>query len=411
VVSQASWLPIALPNVPSHSVMKLLITFLFLWFGFAPHPVHALECEIVCNDTTDVDCLKDKQACLESKLDETKEQRITLTNTVSIINGKIQIQEVLIQQTEAEIALLEKQIVDLSQRIGGLNLSLDRLTTLLVERIQTEYKQSRVNKNLFVLNKKSATSFFSQLRYLKEARLQTALAMQRAEAQRLAFDQQKITKEEKQQEVEKVQSRLEREQSVLAKQRSEQQYLLSETKSNEAAYQAALAKTLAELSAIQSIIAGKGVESQVGPVNTGDTIASIILGSSVCSTGSHLHFEVAKNGVTQDPAAYLKSISPIWNNQPDSPFGFGGSWDWPMFDAARINQGFGMTYYARVHRAYGGEPHTGIDMSSISNDARVRAVQPGTLYRGSIACGGGNLRYVRVEQSDNISTYYLHVNY
>jgi len=392
--------------------MKFFFLTWLLWFAFGTTPVYALSCEeFVCSDTNDVDCLKDKRSCLESKLNETKDQRVTLTNTISIINGKVQIQEVQIQQTEAELSLLEAQIGDLSQRIGGLNLSLDRLTTLLVERIQAEYKQTRINSNLLFLKTSSATNFFSQLQYLKEARLQTAVAMQRAEAQRLEFDQQKSTKEEKQKEIEVVQTRLEREQNVLAKQRNEQQYLLKETKSNETAYQAELAKTLAELSAIQSIIAGKGSETEVGSVNTGDTIASIISGASVCSTGSHLHFEVAKDGVTRDPASYLSSISPVWNNEPDSPFGFGGNWDWPVFNAARITQGFGMTYYARVRRAYGGSPHTGIDMLSTSRDSRVRAVQPGKLYRGSIACGGGNLRYVRVEQSDGISTYYLHVNY
>ena len=391
--------------------MKLFVLTWLLWLSLGLTSVHAIECTTVCNSTSDVDCLKNKQSCLEQKLEETKQQRVTLTNTISIINGKVEIQEVQIQKTEAELSLLEAQISDLSQRIGGLNLSLDRLTTLLVERIQTEYRQTRVNSNLLFLQSKSANTFFSQLQYLKEARMQTAVAMQRAEEQRLAFDQQKSTKEEKQEQIEKVQERLEREQNVLAKQRNEQQFLLKETKNNESLYQSELAKTLAELSAIQSIIAGKGSESEVGGVNTGDTIANIITGSSVCSTGTHLHFEVAKDGVNRDPASYLKSISPVWNNEPDSPFGFGGNWDWPLHDAARITQGYGMTYYARVWRAYGGSPHTGIDMLSTSGDTRVRAVQPGKLYRGSIACGGGNLRYVRVEQSDGISTYYLHVNY
>ncbi|OGJ15816.1 MAG: hypothetical protein A2632_02585 [Candidatus Pacebacteria bacterium RIFCSPHIGHO2_01_FULL_46_16] len=404
--------PIGLPNVRKFFVMKIFFLTWLLWLAFGSTPVYALGCEeFVCNDSADLGCFQNKRSCLEAKLNETKDQRITLTNTISIINGKVEIQEVFIQQTEAEISQLEAQIGDLSQRIGGLNLSLDRLTTLLIERIQVEYKQSRVNKHLFFLTTNSANTFFSQLKYLKEAHLQTALAMQRAEAQRLAFDQQKSSKEEKQQQIEKVRERLEREQNVLAKQRNEQQFLLKETKNNEAVYQAELAKTLAELSAIQSIIAGKGSETEIGTVNAGDTIASIIIGASVCSTGSHLHFEVVKDKQNRDPAAYLQSISPLWNNEPDSPFGFGGSWDWPLFDAARITQGYGMTYYARVRRAYGGSPHTGIDMVSTSGDARVRAVQPGKLYRGSISCGGGNLRYVRVEQSDGLNTYYLHINY
>jgi murein DD-endopeptidase MepM/ murein hydrolase activator NlpD len=109
----------------------------------------------------------------------------------------------------------------------------------------------------------------------------------------------------------------------------------------------------------------------------------------------------------------LKSIGGVvWNNSPDEPFGFGGDWDWPLSDPARITQGYGMTFYARVRRAYGGQPHTGIDMVSKDGNFDVKAVKPGELYRGSIKCGGGYLRYVKVKHKDsNLESYYLHVNY
>ena len=71
-----------------------------------------------------------------------------------------------------------------------------------------------------------------------------------------------------------------------------------------------------------------------------------------------------------------------------------------------------MTYYARAGY-YGGAPHTGIDLiSKSSGEYAIKAVRSGTLYRGSIACGGGLLRYVRVDHKDDSEdTYYLHVNY
>ena len=71
-----------------------------------------------------------------------------------------------------------------------------------------------------------------------------------------------------------------------------------------------------------------------------------------------------------------------------------------------------MTYYARVRRAYGGNPQTGIDMASKSLDLTVKAVQDGEAYRGSIRCGGGSLKYVKVDHKDSeIDTFYLHDNY
>ncbi|MCG2691486.1 hypothetical protein L6272_01520, partial [Microgenomates group bacterium] len=80
----------------------------------------------------------------------------------------------------------------------------------------------------------------------------------------------------------------------------------------------------------------------------------------------------------------------------------------PINGKPRITQGYGMTAYARSG-AYGGGPHTGIDM--VSDDLVVKAVKNGTLYRGSIGCRGKTLYYVKVEQDNNMTAYYLHVNY
>lgn len=379
--------------------------------------VRALEdCDrFVCNkddENSYLQCNRDKRACLESNIRETKSAAITLNNTISILNGQIQVQELQIDQTSAEIGALERQIGELTNRIAGLNLSLDRLSTVLVERVGEHYKNGRLNPTLMLLVADSFNQFLSNYKYLKMTQEQTADAMQRAEAQKITYDEQKALKEEKQAEVEAKRQALESQQAVLTKQRGEQQHLLTETRNNEARYQADLTKTLAELEAIQSIIAGKGDESRVGDVGEGDSIASIIVGASPCSTGTHLHFEVVQDGGHRDPAAYLKNIDAVWNNQPDGSFGFGGDWNWPLNNPAKINQGYGMTYYAAVKRSYGGAPHTGIDMASKDANYTVKAVKPGVLFRGSIRCGGGLLRYVKVEHKEsNLSTYYLHVNY
>lgn len=398
-----------------------LVVSLGLW-TFSPLAQHiraAENCELIsCNKDTQSDdeflsCNKRKQTCWEEKISEAKSASNTLANTISILNGQIQVQQLQIDQTLAEIRQLEREIDDLTKRISGLNISLDRLTTVLVQRVQAQYKRSYLTPFSAILASQDFTRSLAQHKYVTHAQDQTAQVMQQAETQKQTYDQQKELKETKQAEVEKKQAQLEQQRQGLTKQRSEQQFLLQQTKNDEARYQRELEKTLAELEAIQSIIAGRGNESEVKDVQQGDQIASVIVGASACSTGSHLHFEVVKDGSHRDPAGYLKSIDAAWQNQPDSSFGFGGDWDWPLNNPAKINQGYGMTYYARVRRAYGGAPHTGIDIISKSaGDYTVKAVKPGKLYRGSIPCGGGTLRYVRVaHKDDGMNTYYLHVNY
>ena len=380
--------------------------------------IWASECDDVkCSqdqgDGRYLSCNKSKQSCWESKIREAQTAQITLQNTISILNGQISVQELRIDQTLAEIIVLEKQIGELSNRIEGLNLSLDKLTTLMVNRVGEHYKRSYLNPWLGIFSKQRLNRLLSEFKYLKLTEQHTAAAMRRAEDQRLEYDHQKTLKETAQTQLETKKQQLESQQQQLARQKKDQEYLLVETRHSETRYQQELAKTLAELEAIQSIIAGRGNESEVGGINQGETIAAIIPTASPCSTGPHLHFEVVKDNAHHDPTGYLKSIDTQWNNDPDGSFGFGGSWEWPVDNPAQINQGYGMTYYARVRRAYGGAPHTGIDIiSKDKGNYQVKAVKPGKLFRGSIQCGGGLLRYVRVEhQDDGISTYFLHVNY
>ncbi|MBP7875614.1 hypothetical protein KA012_01290 [Candidatus Woesebacteria bacterium] len=400
--------------------LAIVVVMMIVLSGFASAPVIRVQavdaCEQTCTSSEDDDtaylaCIDSKKTCLEAKIKEFQSQKVTLGNTLSLISGRVAVQELQIRQTETEIKTLQREISQLTERIQGLNLSLDRLSTILMERIQAHYKASRISKLLNTLSGQSLSEALTRSAYIEETGRQTASAMERAESQRIQYDEQKSIKEVKQQDVVKKQTQLENERAALSRQRQEQQYLLQETQNNEQRYQAELAKTLAEISAIQSIIAGKGSETSNTDVKKGDRIASIISGASTCSNGTHLHFEVVKDGLNRDPAAYLKQIDITWNNQPDGSFGFGGSWDWPLTDPARMTQGYGMTYYARVRRAYGGAPHTGIDIVSKNGNLTVIAVGDGKLYRGSIKCGSGQLRYVRLEQGDGINTYYLHVNY
>ncbi len=373
------------------------------------------ECTCPADQASDqLACNKTKRACWEDKINQKKQAANTLSNTISILNGQIVIQQLQINQTKLEIDQLEKDISDLSERISGLNVSLDSLGGVLIQRIVANYKYHQINPVNELLISDSITSFLTKYKYLQATQKYTQELMKKSESQRISFDQQKALKEKKQQEVDKKKQTLIQQQADLDRQRVAQQTLLQQTRNDEARYQQELAKTLAEQQAIESLIAGNGDEQKVRDVQQGEVIASIIPGPSPCSNGAHLHFEVVKDGLNLDPSNYLKSIPDlIWNNDPDGPFGFSGNWEWPLPNAARINQGFGMTFYARVRRAYGGAPHTGIDMDNKdTGDYTVRAVKPGTLYRGSIRCGGGRLRYVKVDHHDNgISSYYLHVNY
>ncbi len=394
------------------------------WYGIAivclslicvlatPQPARAEDaCDATCNQTDlteQRDCTNKKRVCLEAKLAEVQSQKSSVSNQISILNGKIQIQQVQINQTLAEVTLLENEIAELSTRITGLNLSLDRLTTMLVERIRTQYKRSKTT-TFPILTEPDQTfaGAITQYRYLSLAGAQTAQAMERAESQRLAYDEQKALKEVKQIEVEKKKLQLEKERGQLASAKQEQQNFLEITKSSEKRYQELLEAARKELAQIQNaanvvIREGNGVA-----IKRGEIIGT--MGNSGFSTGAHLHFGVYKYTVAEfqntgswgwyyssyvNPLEKLRSSSITWatgcGNDPSGSVSSGsGDWDWPMSDI-RVTQSFGSnTCYNFM---YGGKAHPALDMVGMG-DISVRAVADGEGYfcRNCLKDGGNGV--------------------
>lgn len=341
--------------------------------------------------------LTDKINCLTAIKDKLGNQSKTLSSQVAQFNAQIKLTGLKITQTEEQISLL-------SGRIDQIEGSLGSLTTAFSERAVETYKMARVGDPfLLLISSDNLNEVFDRFSYLKKIQEGDRSLIQRLESAQNTYVEEKTDQED-------LQKQLEIQKSALDSQKLAKAKLLEITKNDELKYQSLLAKARAELEAIQSILVGRGQETEAGRITEGSRIASVIPSSSACSSGAHLHFEVVKDKNHQSPANFLSSQSVIWDNSPDGQFAFTGSWPWPINNPIRITQGYGMTYYAASLRYYGGAPHTGVDMINPS-DYTVKAVKPGVLYKGAIACGGGTLRYVRVKQDDSYDTYYLHVNY
>lgn len=349
---------------------------------------------------------------LTKKLGEVQQEKNTLSSTIKLLDNKILLNEQQVRQTQLEIRVTQSEVEDLSERVEGLKETLSELSLALIHRVQEQYKQRSSDSVSRLFATTGAADFFKHDKYLAKARAHTQDLIMTTEEKRQNYDAQRNAKEEKQNDLEALELRLEQQKQELSQQQEDKRQLLVVTQNNERLYQEQLAAAQAEAAGLLLIKAGKGNEVEVGEVKEGEVIANIILGKSPCSSGTHLHFEVIKDGNYSNPFGWLKSASLI-NNSSD-PTNATGSWPWPVSDAARITQGYGMTWYARVMRAYGGGPHTGVDMvSKTSTQRQVRAVRSGTLYRGAIRCGGGDMRYVKVKHKDDssVSSVYVHVNY
>lgn len=236
--------------------LSLVLLALFL---FTPSVVRAEDCDqkFQCGEE-DASCLNNLKNCWQEKVNSARSEANTLQSAISIINGQIRVQSLKIQQTVAEINSLEKEIAQLSERIEGLAISLDRLGGILIKRIRESYKQSRLpyKNNLFAAD--SFNNFISQYHYINVAQEQTLDIMKKTELQRLTYNQQKDLKETKQKEVEQKRKELQSQKNILDSQKASKDELLKQTRNSEAVYQQKITELNAQLASFSRFASSSG---------------------------------------------------------------------------------------------------------------------------------------------------------
>lgn len=367
----------------------ILVAVIFI-FIFSTRNIKA-EC--------DQKCLSDKINQYTQKTIELQTAADTLLNQIAQFDTQIKLTELKIQQTQDQIDLL-------SGRIGQVTTSLRDLTNAFSARVVATYKMTRSDDPIyFLLSAENLADAVSKFRYLEEAQNSDQALLIRLKTAQESY-------EASRKQSEYLQNQLQKEQTTLGYQKIAKTQLLTVTKNDEKKYQQLLSQAQAELIAISSITSGQGQEIEIGRVTEGQRIAAIIPGTSACSTGGHLHFEVRNGSSLQDPGSLLKLIyfSYSYSSSEYSYYGTvnpSGSWNWPLNEPITVNQGYGAHGFAKTF--YSNGIHTGIDMENANNDLSVKTVRNGVLFKGGISCGGGTLRYVRVHQDDNLDVYYLHV--
>lgn len=278
------------------------------------------------------------------KLKDLSNSKNTLSNQLKLLDSQYQLTLLKINQTEYSIKALENEISKLTIEIDKLEIQINQLSEIYINQTIQNYKlQKRIPPFAFLFTS-SLNNFLKQHRYVSSLQTNSQNNLINMEIVRLNYDNQKIAKQKKQDELESLKKTLALQKASLNSQKISKNNLLETTKNDEKKYQQMLSEAQSQLASLRNFSSSVGgntcLSSSPGGGSDGNFYSqrdprwcNQYIGNSTDTIGSvgcyinSISIVYKKLGSDISPSVYAANPSNFWGNTaymstPNPPSGY-----------------------------------------------------------------------------------------
>lgn len=303
--------------------------------------------------------LEKEKIRLIKEIENKQGQAQTLKNEIAKIDARINKLNTDIRITQAKISQSTLSIERLRLEISDKEMKLNQRRLYLADLLRTLNEYEKERELVIFLKNSQLSDFLNQVEYVRALEKDLNVSVEEIKLLKTQLENRKASIELQKKELERQKNNLSQQQNIVSNQKNEKNILLKETKNQEKIYQ----NLLTEIEKKQ-----RQIELEMYAL--------------------------------EDKLRALVSPGEIPASRP-------GMLAWPQ-DGFRITQTYGMTAFAKSG-AYGGGPHTGIDMTS-GYGSPVKAAADGIVkYSGNLGrYSYGN--YLMITHENGLSTLYAHLS-